>query len=196
MTDHDQPHSGRQQLELIHDMIRRARGDIRGRSFHLLLWGWVILAGSLGHYLLLRFTAAAHPEWAWTVIVAGLAGSFRRGWRDRRSRGALTWGGRIYATVWLTFLANYVILLFFMEQINYLVSPLVLLLAAGATWLSGTIVRFAPLRWGALFIWAMAVLAFTQPLPGQLLAGAAAVAGGYLVPGYLLRRKDNEPASS
>lgn len=179
-----------QRLEMIHQIISQARGNIQNSSFYILLWGWIVFAGSIGHYLLLQYSDVAHPEWAWSIIIIGIIASVAKGMKDRKNRGASTYPEQINTTIWLTFLINYFIILFFIAKINFYITPVVLVLTAGSTFLSGTILKFNPLKWGALFIWLMAVVSFMVVLPYQLLATAAAILGGYLIPGYIL--KNNE----
>lgn len=179
--------SSRESLALIREMITRAKGDFRKQAFYFLLWGWVILAGSLGHFLLLHFELVDRPEWAWMVVAVGLIASFAKGARDGRREEVRTYPNRVYSVIWMVFLANYFVILYFMSADAHYLTPLVLLLAAGSTYLSGYVLRFPALRYGGYFIWAVAVAAFLMPLAWQLLAAAAAVAGGYLVPGYLLK---------
>lgn len=182
--------SGQQSLDIIHEMIDRAKGDIRSKSFYFILWGWIIIAGSIGHYLLLQFSKVSHPEWAWSVIIVGIIASIIQGARDRQENGAITYSERVYVTVWITFLVNYFIILFFIATINYYITPLILVMAAAATYISGTIIKFPPLKWGAVFIWGMGIIAFLVALPYQLLATAIAIFGGYLIPAYLLKNKE------
>ncbi|MDZ7771445.1 MAG: hypothetical protein U5K31_01690 [Balneolaceae bacterium] len=184
--------SGRESLALIRDMISRAKGDFRSQAFYFLLWGWIILAGSLGHFLLLHVELTARPEWAWAVIAVGVIASFVKGARDGRTEEVRTYPNRVYSTIWMVFLANYFLIIYFLSADPHYLTPLVLLLAAGSTFLSGCVLRFPPLKYGGYFIWALAIAAFLLPLAWQLLATAAAVAGGYLVPGYLLKNSGED----
>lgn len=180
--------SGQQGLGIIHEMIGRARGNVKSSTFHILLWGWIVVAGSLGHFILLKFSNIAHPEWVWTIVLVGIIGSVIRGVNRRKQKGVSTYGETIIRMIWITFLVNYFILVVFIAKINFYITPIVLLLAAGSVFLSGTILKYNPIRWGAVFIWLMAIIAFLVPLPYQLLATAAAMLLGYLIPGYMLKR--------
>jgi len=177
-------------LEIIHRMISQAKGNIKNSSFYFLLWGWITTAGSIGHYLLLEFSNVTHPEWVWTVIIIGILASIGKGRKDRHERGASTYTEQVNLTIWAVFLINYVIILFFIAKINFYITPVVLVLTAGSTFLSGTILKFNPLKWGAVFIWAMSIVAFLVTLPYQLLATSAAIVGGYLLPGYILKHSE------
>ncbi|HEX6981282.1 MAG TPA: hypothetical protein VF181_00840 [Balneolaceae bacterium] len=179
--------SEKESLNIIQEMIGKAKGDLRGSSFYILLWGWVVFAGSIIHYLLLTFSTIRHPEWAWLIIVIGIAGSIIKGIIDRKNEGASTYSGHLHTVVWVTFMVNYFIILFFIAKVNFYIMPLVLIMAASSTYLSGSIIKFTPLKLGAVFIWLMAIAGFLLSLPYQLLAGAAALLFGYLVPGYMLK---------
>jgi len=141
MTDHDKPLSGQESLDIIHRMIGRAKGNIRNRVFYFFLWGWIVITGSMGHYLLLEFSSLNHPEWAWIVVLVGIVASFVQGYRDRKE-------------------------------------------------ISGAILRYKPLKLGAVFVWVMAIVAFLVMVHYQLLATAAAVFVGYLIPGYMLQNSE------
>lgn len=190
MTDHDKPLSGQESLDIIHRMIGRAKGNIRNRAFYFLLWGWIVIAGSMGHYLLLEFSSLNHPEWAWIVVLVGIVASFVQGYRDRKETGASTYAGSIYTTVWITFLVNYFIIIVFTAKINFFITPLILVMAGSATYVSGAILRYKPLKLGAVFVWVMAIVAFLVTVHYQLLATAAAVFVGYLIPGYMLQNSE------
>ncbi|TYP91741.1 hypothetical protein LX73_2568 [Fodinibius salinus] len=179
-----------QRLQTIHQMITQAKGHIQNSSFYLLLWGWIVAAGSLGHYLLLEFSSIAHPEWAWSIVVVGIIASVVKGINDRRSSGIATYGEHLMTMIWVTFLINYFIILIFIAKINFYITPVILVLTAGSVFLSGILLKFKPLKWGAGFIWVMSIVAFMVPLPYQLLATTVAIGGGYLIPGYIL--KNNE----
>ncbi len=68
-------------LEMIARMIRQAKGNVSQGSFHLLLWGWLILFASLGHFILLQFTAIPGPYRIWLIVIPGIIASFYYGFK-------------------------------------------------------------------------------------------------------------------
>jgi len=62
------------------------------------------------------------------------------------------------------------------------------MLAGIPTFLSGIIARFSPLMVGGIAFWVCAVAAYFFPGAGMFIA-AAAVLTGYIIPGYMLKRK-------
>lgn len=186
----EQKLSSQESLEIIHTMIAQAKGDFEANAFHFLLWGWIAIIGSLGHYTLLTFTSVAYPQLAWLIIIIGIAGSIAKGVKSNRKARVKTYTGKIYGIIWITFLVNYFILLFFLDQINYYITPLILLMAAASTFISGSLMRYRPLQAGAGCIWIAGIAAFMVSLPNQLLVTAVAILLGYLVPGYLLKNSN------
>jgi hypothetical protein len=69
------------------------------------------------------------------------------------------------------------------------VSKYILLVAAMPTFISGIVLKFKPLVWGGVSMW---VLALTAHFGGDIVSGLSvpvAMITGYLLPGYLLRKK-------
>lgn len=186
----DQKLSSQESLEIIHTMIAQAKGDFEANAFHFLWWGWIAIFGSLGHYALLTYTSVAYPHLAWLIIIIGIAGSIAKGIKNNKEARVKTYTGKIYGIIWITFLVNYFILLFFLAKINYYITPLILIMAAASTFISGSLMQFRPLQAGAVCIWIAGIAAFMVNLPNQLLVTAVAILFGYLVPGYLLKNSN------
>ena len=64
--------------------------------------------------------------------------------------------------------------------------PFILILVGFATFMSGVLLRFRPLIFGAAVIWAGALWCLFLSPPQHLLLQAATAVLGYLIPGYLL----------
>ena len=54
---------------------------------------------------------------------------------------------------------------------------------------TGRLLRFAPLVWGAILCWILAIATTAVPVEVRMLLLAAAVLGSYIIPGYLLRAR-------
>lgn len=178
-----------QSLHLIREMIEKAKNDLSNQSFYPILWGWIVLIGSLGHFLLLRFDLTEKPYMIWLIIIIGMIASAVKGYNERNNTSTGTYSGTIVAMVWVIFLVNYFLLLPFLDQINYLMGPLVLLMSGGSIFLCGFVLKFRPFYLGGIFTWLMAVLAFNVSMELQLLVSAVAVLFGLLIPGYLLKNR-------
>jgi hypothetical protein len=68
--------------------------------------------------------------------------------------------------------------------------PTIIMLYAIWLFISGSILKFKPLKWGAYFNWLIAAIGFVWARTEvHLLLMAVSVLGGYIIPGYLLKRK-------
>jgi len=177
-------------LDLIAEMISRAKGNIQSEYIFFLIWGWVIALASFLHYSLIKFTNFERPELAWSLIVIGVILSAWYGYKIGKRKRVKTYADRIYGLIWLVFLINYFIVLFFMKDINYNVTPIILLMAGGSTFLSGIVIKFKPLIWGGIVLWISAIISFIVPGEMQLLIGGFSILIGYLIPGYMLKNKN------
>ena len=179
-------------IKLIDDMIQAAKCNIKDGSFYFLLWGWIVMAGSLGHYILLKFTNYEHPYIAWSVIFVGVILSMIHGFMYNKKAKVTSHIEKVYILVWYSFLISYFIILFFMSKINYQITPIIFLISANATFLSGIILKFKPLVFGGIFMWIAAIITFFLSPENQLLSIPIIVVFGYLIPGYILKYKEDK----
>jgi hypothetical protein len=69
------------------------------------------------------------------------------------------------------------------------VGPYILMLAAIPTFISGFIIKFNPLKFGGISFWVFALIAYFAGPSISPLAVPAAMLTGYLIPGYILKKK-------
>ena len=179
--------TGQQSLEIITKMIEAAKGNMRRGSFYFLFWGWLVLFCSLGQYFLLNFTECKYPYIVWLLVILGMIISSIYSYLNERKVKVRTHFDVVYIMVWMTFIFGYVIVLLLMSKINYIVSPLILLLAGNATFLSGIILKFRPLIFGGIMFWVFTILTIYLNHNISDLLVSVAVLLGYLIPGYMLR---------
>lgn len=184
--------SDKESLKLITEMINTAKGNIQNSYIFFLIWGWLVMLASLLHYGLINFTSLEHPEIAWSILIIGVFLSGWHGYKQGKTSQVKTYSDRIYGQIWLTFLISYIILLFFVKNINYNINPLIMLMAGGSTYLSGITIKFRPLVYGGIVLWISAIISFMLPGDIQLLISAGGIFLGYLVPGYILKYKNGK----
>lgn len=185
--------TGEESLKIITGMINRTKMNISQGSFHLLFWGWLITVCSLSEYILYRFTDFQQPYYVWFFVIPGILVSLIYGFIKGRSQKVYTYADRLYMWVWIGFLVAAVILFVFLSSNLGNVGPYILLMAGYPTFVSGVIIKFRPLVIGGLCFWILAVVAhFASPSIAPLAVPVAMLAG-YLIPGYLLKKRvDNE----
>lgn len=184
--DNEKKLTDKESLDIIMNMINQAHVNIRQSSFHLLLWGWIIFAASIGHFILLKFTHIEHPEYAWALTLPGMVISMVYGSIIGKKAKTITYADRLYMLVWLAFIISLFILLVFTGEKGM---PVILLLTGFATFMSGAILKFTPLIASGILFWLFAILSFIIDNEYIQLVSGISVLTGYLVPGYMLNRK-------
>jgi len=181
--------TGEESLKIITEMINRTKVNIRQGSFHLLLWGWLIFACSLSEYLLYKFTDFSNAWYVWFFVIPGVFVSMIYGFVTGRKAKVHTYADMLYMWTWMGFLAAAIVLFIIVSKHMETVPPFILTLAAMPTFISGFIIKFKPLIFGGITFWILALIAhFAGPSVAPL-AVPVAMLTGYLIPGYLLRKK-------
>ncbi len=183
--------SPKESLQLIDSMINQAKNRFSENGFLYLLWGWLILFCSIGHFILLKLNLFKHPEiiWVscWLVAIYQIIYLVRRG----KKVTVKTYSENIIGYVWMTFGITMGVASFIMAKTQSwdLINSLALMLYGIPTFLSGVVMRFKALKIGGIICWSLAVVSvFIQPVYILLLLAVAVIAA-WIIPGYLLRAK-------
>lgn len=181
--------SGEESLKLISEMINRTKVNIRQGIFHLLFWGWLIFFCSLAEYMLYKFTEFNDSWLVWLLVIPGVFVSFIYGYIKGRRYLYFTYADMLYTWTWIGFFISAVILFILISDRIESVAPYILMLAAIPTFISGFIIKFRPLIFGGISFWIFALIAnFAGPQVSPL-AVPVAMLTGYLIPGYILKKK-------
>lgn len=181
--------TAQESLSIIASMIGQAKRHIKKNSFYFLLWGWAIMIGHAGVYLLSLY-GFERPYLAWFITVPTLIATFVRGIRSRKQETSRTHFDSISAWLWISFTVVTFSLVPFGWKFNFQFTPIILLVTAIPTTVSGVILRFSPLMVGGIVFWLCGIVSFLVPAEIQSLVGAFAIACGYLIPGYLLKKSN------
>ena len=173
-------------LKIITQMIVTAKGNIKGSSFHFLLWGWVVAIGNLGHFVLLQYTDIDKPYSIWLITIPAWIVSMLYGYRQSKDARVKTYSDNLILWIWLSFTFSAVIIIF-SGKFGSTIPILMLLLAGMSTFMTGLILKFKPLIIGGSSFWIFAVVSFIVGPLYSLPISALAVIVGYLIPGYKLR---------
>lgn len=189
MENGEKTMTGEESLQIITEMINKTKINIRNSSFHLLFWGWLILACSLSEYILWRFTEFASPWYVWFFVIPGVFVSFIYGFRSGKKAKFHTYADNIYVWTWMAFLIASIVLFIIISDRIQFVAPFILTLAGIPTFLSGFIIKFRPLIWGGITFWIFAIIAHFGGNEISALSVPVAMLTGYLIPGYMLKSK-------
>jgi len=185
--------SEKQSLGIIEEMINKAKNQFSEDGSMYLLWGWVILFCSLGHFILDVVVDYPRPWaiWSLTWLVAVYMIFYLRS-KDRK-RTVRTYTDDLLRYVWLAFVIMMVVMFFLLQKFVpqfWLYNFLFVLLCYGMpTFLSGSILQFRPLVLGGIFCWLLAVAAGFVHFSYHPLFVTAAVIVAWIIPGYILRDK-------
>lgn len=178
-------------LQIIEHMINTARNRFSENGHLYLLWGWVVLICSLFHFAAIHFELMKHPELVWMLTwAAAIYQAFYLA-KHKKQEKVKTYTDEINTYVWIAFVVMLFLLLFLMMVKNDWVNmyPFFLVLYGMPTFLSGILLRFAPLTIGGLVCWLLAIGAAFIQWPYHLLFLGLAIISGWIIPGYLLRSK-------
>ena len=183
-----------QSLQLITNMINKAKNRF-GENGHLyLLWGWAVLICSLAQFILINVIKYEHHYIVWFSMWLVLIYQVIYVRRRKQKVVVRAYTDEIIGVVWITF----VILMFLfgvlfgtvMGQDYYrFINPVFLALYGMPTVISGTILRFKPLVMGGICCWLLSVVSTFLPYDSQFLLLPLAVIAAWIIPGYLLRNK-------
>ena len=189
MENEEKMMTGEESLRIISEMINKTKVNISQGSFHLLFWGWLIFICSLSEYLLFKFTDFATPWYVWFFVIPGVFVSMIYGFVTGRKAKVHTYADMINMWTWIGFMISAIILFIVHSKSMESVPPYILLMAGLPTFVSGWIIKFKPLIAGGISFWIFALVAYFAGPSFAPLAVPVAMLTGYLIPGYMLKRK-------
>ena len=176
-------------LLVIHQTIEKAKHNVQENGFHLLLWGTlVVIAGLVDFYM--SFTQGAdNQHYAWAVMpVIGIPIALIYESRRHRQPATRNTIHNWYGLVWLGFGISLPMLIAYAVMHHLAPIQPIMVMTGFALFMSGIVLSFRPLIWGASVIWVGAIICLFTTADWHALIMAIGVALGYLIPGYLLQR--------
>jgi FtsH-binding integral membrane protein len=183
----------KQSLSIIEEMINKAKNQFSEDGSLYLLWGWVILFCSLGHFVLDVIADYGKPWQIWSVtwVIAMYMLFFLR--RKNRTRKVKTYTEELLGYVWLAFVIMMVLTFFLLQKFVpqfWLYNFMFILLCYGMpTFLSGIILQFRPLIIGGVVCWALSAASGFVHFSYHPLFVSAAVVVAWIIPGFILRER-------
>jgi hypothetical protein len=188
MTEKQHELTATESLNLITDMISRAKGNVQQNSFYFLFWGWIVFIANVGMFTLTSLHIK-HPYSVWAITIPAWIISLYRGFSQKNKQRVSSHFDSISGYLWLAFGVCVFTIVAFGYKLNFQLNPLILIISSIPTFVSGVIIRFKPLMFGAVAFWFGGIVCFLLPVQYQPLIGALVILIGYLVPGYLLKAK-------
>ncbi|MBY0476503.1 MAG: hypothetical protein K2Q24_02570 [Chitinophagaceae bacterium] len=175
-------------LQLIESMINKAQNRFNENGHLYLLWGWVIFICSVVHFVVDYWNIYDRPQFVWFATWAGLIYQMIYLARTKKKEWVKTYTDEIIGHVWIVFVIMMALAGFIAGKSEAwpLMYPLFLVLYGMPTFLSGAIIKFSPLKAGAVGCWVLAIASAFVPAHYQVLFLALAVLSAWIIPGYLL----------
>ena len=178
-------------LMLIESMIKTAKNRFSDNGHLYLLWGWVVLICSVGHFAAIQWNLFGHPEWIWGLTWVALLYQTVYLIRLKKKIRVSTYTDDILKAIWMVFVGCGLLLAVVVGRLGdwNTMDPLIVMLYGIPTILSGTVLRFKPLVWGGIICWMLCMVSVFLPLRYNLLMVSLAVIAAWIIPGYMMKQK-------
>jgi hypothetical protein len=181
----------KESVKIIEQMLKESRRTLSKSSFHFILWAILLIPCGIAewYYFDLPFNWIGWP-------IAGVFGAIIATWygvKQRGKEGVSTITDRMHGFIWGAFGICMLFCIPYSASLEVPPHALILLLSGGSTFVTGGLSKFKPLIFGGLFLILMAILVgFIIQMEYQGLIFAIGLGGGYLIPGFMLRKIENE----
>lgn len=183
--------SEKESLALISEMINKAKGHYYESGSSALLWGFSNIVCFTLSYLMATVDGFNFPfNPFYLMIITGILQIyFHR--RDRKIKISVSYTDEAHSYVWIAFGISIVVLTVAggRADIGYIVMPLLLLLFAIPTFISGCIKKFKPLIFGAFVCWILSAVCFFYRTNEVYLLVACGALFAWVIPGFILRNR-------
>lgn len=180
-------------MDIILETIENAKENFRDDGFFYLLWGWLVLAASVLQLALIVFIETPYNWVGWPVLMTlgGILSGIHISKLSKECR-VKSHFDTVMIYLWWGFMISILLILgvtFAGVLKFYMMNALIIVLFSLGTFVSGGILKFSPLKIGAVSGWIIAGFAFFVTNEYQLLLVALAIIVAYLIPGYILKYK-------
>ena len=170
-------------------MISQTKNSVADKSFYFLLWGWLVFTGATLQFILkVIVRTEAHPV-AWNIMFIGIILSILHGVKEKAAP-VKTYVDEGLRSIWICVaIVQFLVVFIFMRRGDWehCYTVFILLYSIGC-FLTGRLLKFAPLVWGAIACWGLAILTTYVSTDTNILLMAVAILISYIIPGHLLRK--------
>jgi hypothetical protein len=186
----EQPLSPESSLQIIQNMIDKAKNSVADDSFYFLLWGWLVFIASIGQFVLKVIVKSPYHYVVWSLMIVGVIASAIYGYRESRNAKVKTYVNELLDYLWIGIFLSYILFGFIFARTGWEnCYPFYMSLYAIGSYVSGRALKFPPLVWGGLASWLLAIISTFTPYDLNILLCGLAVLFSNIIPGYLLKNK-------
>jgi hypothetical protein len=191
----EDPFNENQSLQVIRDMIEVSKNNLKSDGILFIIWGWVLFFSAFTRFLLRTFIVTPQISFYVNLVliilfIICIIISVRYIYRRRRM--VKTYTGEILHYLWgaIIFLNLYILFFQLNSNINidWLFSQYMLMLALG-TFVTGGIIKFKPLIYCSIIIFAFVQISLLFHKEFSILIASLSFIIGLSLPGHILYSK-------
>ncbi len=184
--------SPEQSLRLIQSMITRTKQNMSDNSIYFLVWGWLTFFACTAQFILKHIYLYDKHYLVWSVTFIGIFFSIYQGRKEERKVKVKTYLDENMGYLWLGMAASFFVLSLILTSLGwgFSVFPFFIMLYGLGTFVSGNFLKFRPFVIGGIAAWVLAIASTFVSYDYQMLFGAAAILISYIIPAYMLQRRD------
>ncbi|MDR1332415.1 MAG: hypothetical protein LBK07_09980 [Tannerella sp.] len=203
-------------MEVITEMISRARNNLNRGVNVMIFWGYLVAATAIANFILLQAPAVGHDAYSvWLLMIPGAVVSYFINRRIDRTAVVRTHIDRIIRSAWAGFGISVFVFwgmitafacLTRSAEVMFLITPVILTMLGLGEYVTACACRARPMKWIAALFWLGAILcvfpfrwqSVDGHLAGTLYQGyqqlimAVCMIAGFAVPGHLIQRKQKQ----
>lgn len=186
--------SPEQSLKLIQSMISNTRQVMSDQSIYFLVWGWLTFIACTGQFVLKHYLHYEKHYLVWLIIFIGFFFSLYQGQKEEKNRKVRTYVDDNVKQLWAGMGISFFILVVILSRQGWgtNVFPFFIMMYGLGTFVSGSMIRFRPLAAGGVIAWLLAIGSTFVSYDYQMLFAAAAILFSYIIPAYLLRKRNKQ----
>lgn len=174
-------------IAIIEEMINKTKQRYSDSGFLFLLWGYFVVFAALLNYVLMKMdNEYAYIGWAIFMPLGGLISTIYS-FKEKSKPYVKTYTDDVMKYTWMAFGILLAVVLIFMGRLGLNTYPLIMVAYGVPTLITGGVLKFKPLIFGALGSVLIGIVAFNFKFDVQLLLLCAAIIVSYLIPGHLIR---------
>ena len=184
--------SEEQSLQLIAQMINKAKNDFIETGISALMWGSIITFCSLVQFASFYYSIP-WAEWVWLLTAVAILPQIVISVRERRKKKFKTHEDSM-GGIWIAFAITMFLISFYLGSLhlpesNLHSETLILIIYGIPTFATGFARRFTPMLIGGIVCWVFAIVSFYVPYPYIMLLVAGAALLAWFIPGLILQRR-------
>ncbi len=175
-------------LDIIQSMISTAKNKLADDGFLFIFWGWLVFISSLVFYILMKMNVE-NAWFTWFAMPAGGIFTMIYSFKQKKKEKVKSHIDSYLAYVGIAFGISLTITLSLAFKMQLTCYPVVIMLYATTTFITGGLIKFTPLIICGALSFPICLFAFFVPFDNQVLLLALSVLVSYIIPGHLLRKE-------